>query len=97
MKQQSTETFAPADSVPDSIFDLTQSLRNGVQLKGEERKRQAGDQLQSLSSTKSNLKAEVTSAKPLADKRDAETSTSAPFECAALLERFVCKMLCSNL
>ena len=89
MAQQSTETLAPADAAVEHLFDLTHSHKKNMQLKIQESKRVASDALQSLSLVNSNAKINVASAQPMSEKRDAETSTSAPFEYAAMLERFV--------
>jgi hypothetical protein len=69
--------------------DLTRPLKNGKQLKAEETRRQSSQQQTSKSFENTQATVEVASSQLMFEKRDAETSTSAVLNYAALLERFV--------
>jgi hypothetical protein len=91
-QQQQQQHATPLKQHPPSeaFVDLTRPLKNGKQLKAEETRRQSSQQQTSKSFENTQATVEVASSQLMFEKRDAETSTSAVLNYAALLERCVC-------
>ncbi len=92
LQQQQQQHATPLKQNPPSeaFVDLTRPLKNGKQLKAGETRRQSSQQQTSKSFENTQATVEVASSQLMFEKRDAETSTSAVLNYAALLERCVC-------